>query len=159
MLYSFLLYSKLNQLYVYLHLLFSGFPYHLGHHRALSTSLGSIVSSSILSIVSIVYICQFQSPHSSRTPFFPWYTHICSLHLYLYFSFANKFICIIFLDSTFKWCYMILIFLFLTSLYIRVSRFTHVSAKAQFCSLLWMSNILLYTCTTSSSSVSLLMDI
>ena len=30
------LYSKGNQLYVHIHPLFSGFPSHLGHHRALS---------------------------------------------------------------------------------------------------------------------------
>ena len=31
----FLLYSKVNQLYVYIYLLFFGFLYHLGHYRAL----------------------------------------------------------------------------------------------------------------------------
>ena len=33
---QFLLYSKVNQLYVFIHPLFFGFPSHLGHHRALS---------------------------------------------------------------------------------------------------------------------------
>ena len=33
---SFLLYSKVNQLYIYIYPLFFGFPSHLGHHRALS---------------------------------------------------------------------------------------------------------------------------
>ena len=32
----FLLYSKVNQLYVYIYPLFFGFPSHLDHHRALS---------------------------------------------------------------------------------------------------------------------------
>ena len=36
MLCQFLLYSKVNQPYTYTHLLFFGFPSHLGHHRALS---------------------------------------------------------------------------------------------------------------------------
>ena len=36
MLCSFLLYSKVNQLYVYIYSLFFVFPSHLGHHRALS---------------------------------------------------------------------------------------------------------------------------
>ena len=31
---QFLLYSKVNQPYVYMHSLFFGFPSHLGHHRA-----------------------------------------------------------------------------------------------------------------------------
>ena len=33
----FLLYSKVNQLYIYTYPLFFGFPSHLGHHRALSS--------------------------------------------------------------------------------------------------------------------------
>ena len=33
---KFLTYSKVNQLYVYIHSLFFGFASHLGHHRALS---------------------------------------------------------------------------------------------------------------------------
>ena len=37
MLYKFLLYSKVTQLYVYIYPLFCGFPPHLGHPRALST--------------------------------------------------------------------------------------------------------------------------
>ena len=37
MLCKFLLYSRVNQLYVYIYPLFCGFPPHLGHHRALST--------------------------------------------------------------------------------------------------------------------------
>ena len=36
MLYWFLLYSKVNQLYVHIYPLFFGFPSHLGHHRSLS---------------------------------------------------------------------------------------------------------------------------
>ena len=36
MLCYFLLYSKVNQLYVYIYPLFLRFPSHLGHHRALS---------------------------------------------------------------------------------------------------------------------------
>ena len=32
----FLLHSKLNQLYIYIYVLFFRFPSHLGHHRALS---------------------------------------------------------------------------------------------------------------------------
>ena len=36
MLCQFLLYSKVNQLYVHIYPLFFGFPSHLGHHRALN---------------------------------------------------------------------------------------------------------------------------
>ena len=37
MLCYFLLYSKVNQLYIYIYSLFFSFPSHLGHHRALSS--------------------------------------------------------------------------------------------------------------------------
>ena len=36
MFYSFLLYNKVNQLFVYIYPLFFGFPSHLGHYRAFS---------------------------------------------------------------------------------------------------------------------------
>ena len=36
MLYQFLLYSKVNQLYIHIYLLFFGLPSHLGHQRSLS---------------------------------------------------------------------------------------------------------------------------
>ena len=42
MLYQFLLYSKLNQFYVYIYALFFRFPSHLGHHRSLSRVLYGI---------------------------------------------------------------------------------------------------------------------
>ena len=57
----------------------------------------------------------------------------------------NKFICIIFLDSTYK-CYMIFVFICLTSLSIIISRYVMLLQMASFCSLLWLSNILLYVC-------------
>ena len=46
-----------------------------------------------------VYICQI---HSSIhfTPFPPWY--ICFLHIWLYICFTNRFMSIVFLDSTYK---------------------------------------------------------
>ena len=49
-----------------------------------------------------MYVCQFQSPNPSHIPHFPLGIHKCSLHLCLYFCFANKLICTIFLDSTYK---------------------------------------------------------
>ena len=47
-------------------------------------------------------------------PFLPWNPYIHSLCLSLYFCFANKFICIVLLDSTYKQYYTIFVFLFLT---------------------------------------------
>ena len=88
-----------------------------------------------LSILYIlVYICQSQTPRSSHhhhpTPAFPpWYPYVCSLHLCLYFCLANRFICTIFLDSTYMRQYMIFVFLWLTSLCMTVSRSIHVSTN------------------------------
>ena len=94
-----LLHSKVNQQYFYIYPLFSGFPSHLGHHRALSRVPCAVQQVLILYILSIVYICQSQF---ILAPFPPWYLYICSLHLCLYFCFANKIIqSIFFLDSTY----------------------------------------------------------
>ena len=50
---QFLLYSKVNQLHVFIQPLFLGFPFHLGHYRTLS-SLYCTVGSHQLSILYIV---------------------------------------------------------------------------------------------------------
>ena len=53
-------------------------------------------------------ICQPQSPNSSHhhhrpaPPLPPWCPYVCSLHLCLYFCPANRFICTIFLGSTYN---------------------------------------------------------
>ena len=60
------------------------------------------------------YICQSQSPNLSHPSSPTWYPYICREHLCLYSCFADRFICIIFLDSTYTLYYMILVFLFLT---------------------------------------------
>ena len=66
------------------------------------SSLCYTVCSHQLSVLYIVlYICQSQSPNPSHPLFPPWYPYICSLRLCLSFCFANKFIYIIFLDSTY----------------------------------------------------------
>ena len=46
----------------------------------------------VLYMVSVVYVCQSQSPSSSHLPFPAWYPYVCSLHLYLYFCLATKII-------------------------------------------------------------------
>ena len=75
MLCQFLLYSKVNQLYVYIYPLIFGFPSHLDHHSIESSFLSYAVGSqqlSILYVVSIVCRCQSQSP--SLYP--PLYSHM-----------------------------------------------------------------------------------
>ena len=64
-------------------------------------------------IHSSVYISTLSPIHPTSS--FPlWYTQVCSLHLYLYFCFADKFICTIFLDFTYKQYYAVFVCLFLT---------------------------------------------
>ena len=75
--------------------------------------------------------------------------HMFVLYVCLCFCFANKFICIIFLHPTYKQCYMICVFLCLTYS-VWVSRSVHISANGTVLFLLWLSNIPLYICITSS---------
>ena len=82
---------------------FFEFPLHSGHTEQWLEFLvlysRFFISLSVLYLV--VYICQSQSPNSFQPPFPPWYLYICSLHLCLYFCFANKIIFNIFLESTY----------------------------------------------------------
>ena len=61
------------------------------------------------------------------------------------FHFVNKFL-YPFLDSTYKWYHMIFVFLCMV-----ISRSMHVLQMAIFHSVLWLSNILIYICTTPLS--------
>ena len=63
---------------------------------------------SILYKISIVYICQSQTPNSSHLSFSSWYPYICSLSLCLYLSFTNKIIYTIFINSTYMYQYTII---------------------------------------------------
>ena len=93
-----------------------------------------------------VHICQSQSLSSSHPP------HLVIMFvLYICDSIsdlqANKFICIIFLDSTHKQYYVIFAFLFLTSLCMTVSRPIRISAIGTISFLLlaeWYSIVYMY---------------
>ena len=146
MLCQLLLYSKVNQLYVYMHPPF-GFSSYLGHHRALGRALFYTQH-----YIYVNHNLQFIPPHPGQYP----YVH--SLCLCLYFCFANKFICIIFLDSTNKQYYMIFVLLFLTTLLCIPGPLMSLQI-AQLHSSLWLSSIPLYICITSSLSILLLMYI
>ena len=67
------------QLCVSIYPFFSGFPSHSGHHRARSFLCNTVGShqSSILHIVSIVYMCQTISPNSCHPSLSPWYPYAC----------------------------------------------------------------------------------
>ena len=65
----------------------------------------------------------------------------------------------LFLDSTYKQCHMVFVFLCLTLLSMTISRSIHVAANGIILFFLWLSNIPLYICITSSLSIPLSMDI
>ena len=124
----FLLHSKVNQLYMYIYPLLLGFLFHLGHHRALSR-VSSGIQQVLISYLLYTEQCIYVNPnlpihpapsspsgvHSfSMLSMSVCSTSVCSLCLCLYFCFANKFICTIFLDFTYKQYYTIFVFLFLT---------------------------------------------
>ena len=100
---QFLLYSKVNQLYVYIYPLFVGFPSHLGQHRALNR-VPCAIKQGLTSYLFYTQQCIHVNPNlpiHPTPPYPPWCPYVCSLHLCPYFCFANRFICTIFLDSTY----------------------------------------------------------
>ena len=117
---QFLLFSKVNQLQVYIHPLSFVFPFHLGHHRALSSIPWAIQQVPI----SYLFYTQYQqcihvNPNlpihpPTPSPAFLSGAHTFVLYICLSFCFANKFICTISLHSTHMRHYTILVFLFLT---------------------------------------------
>ena len=89
MLCQFLLYSKVNQLYVYIYSLFFRFPSHLSHHRALSSlcyTAGSHQLSvlfcfltSLLEYNCFTMVCQFLLYNKVNQLYIHIYPHIPSL--------------------------------------------------------------------------------
>ena len=76
-----------------------------------------------------MYACQYQSPNVFHAT--PVGIHVCSLHLFLYFCFANKIIYTIFLDSTYMHNNIQYLFFsfWLTSFFTLVFRSIHSSAN------------------------------
>ena len=66
--------------------------------------------------------------------------------MWICLCFVNKFICIIFLDSTYKQYHIVFVFLWLTSLVMIIFRSTHVAANGNSSSFLWLSNISVHIC-------------
>ena len=98
-------------------------------------------SRSLLSILCIVgYIFQPQSSSLSLFPI-PSGNHQFVFYICDYCCFVNKFICTIFLDSTFI---IYLSFSVLTSLSMIISRSIHVTANGIISFFLWLSNTPLY---------------
>ena len=131
----------------------SGFPSHLGPHRALSRVPCALqfIPFSGLFIHSGVHMSAPVSQFiPSPSPLGNWKL---VFYTYDYFCFANKFVCIIFQDSRYKWHYMIFVFLFLTSLCMTLCRSIHVVANginpflfvAESCSTVYMYHIFIHS--------------
>ena len=83
MLYYFLLYSKVNQLYIYICPLFLKFPSHLGNHRALSRVPYVLISYLFYMCINSVYM---SIPISQFIPFLPFSHGIHTFVLYVCLS-------------------------------------------------------------------------
>ena len=94
----------------------------LGYHSVLGRDTCATYSKfasvvyfihSISNVYVSIPLSQFLPPH----PFPPWYPYIRFLCLCLYFCFADKFICILFLDSIYKRYHTVFVFLTYFTLY------------------------------------------
>ena len=149
-----------------------GFPSHLSHHRALGEFPALCGRSSLLiSFIQSAKSVYMATPISQFTPlpFSPWYLYSCSLPPYLYFCFVNKIIytslfrfhvCASIYNICFSSIYNICFSLsdLLHSVWQSLGPSTSPQ-MTQFHSFLWLSNIPLYICTTSSLPIPLLMNI
>ena len=92
----------------------------------------------------VVCIWQFQSPNLSVTSPFPTDNHKLLFYICDSICFVNKFICAIFLDSTYTWYHMIFVFLWLTvTHYDNLCIHPHCCKLALFCSFLGLGNTFL----------------
>ena len=146
---SFLLYSKVNQLYMYIwHLSFEiSFPFRSPRITEWSSLCCPVGSHSPL-FYTQWRVCQSQSSSSFYSPVPSWCSYICSLCLCLYFYFANRFIGTIF--SRFYIYVLIYNICFslcdlLHSVWQTRGLSTSLQA-AQFHSFFWLSNIAQYMC-------------
>ena len=125
MLYQFLLYNKVNRLYVYIDPYIPSrgsipLPPSLSHPSRLSQSTKLIslcyaVASHQLSVLQlVVYICQCYSLTMSQPPLPPRCPQVRSQHLHLYSCPTTRFMSTIFLDSIYMCQHTVFVFLFLT---------------------------------------------
>ena len=99
----FLLYNRVNLLYIHIYPLFFRFYSHIGHYRVLSRVPCAVQQ---VLVVYLFYVCQWISINAKFLIYpplpFPFrYSLVCFLCLSYYFCFVNKFICFIFLDPTY----------------------------------------------------------
>ena len=88
--------------------LFFGFPARLGHHRALNRS--PVLYSSFWLVMYFIHHSVYLNPNLLIHPTphfqpFPFSVHKFVLYICVYFCFANKLICTVFLESIYMWYY------------------------------------------------------
>ena len=90
--------GKVNQPHIYIYPVFLGLLSHLGHHRTLSR-ISCAVWQALISYLFYTYQGAFANQglpiHPTLLPSLV--SYVCSLHLHLYFCFANKFIYVLLL--------------------------------------------------------------
>ena len=120
------------------------------------------VSHQLSNLHMIVYICQCYSLDSSHPLLSPLCPEDCPLHLHLYSCPSNMFISTIFLNPIYIYilvydtCFSLSVLLHSIEQALGSStsiQMTHIHSS------LWLSNILLYICTTTSLSIHLSMVI
>ena len=144
MLCQFQLYHKVNQLYVYIHPLFFGFPFHSGHHRALS-GVPYAIQQALGSYLSYTQSqqCILVNPNF---PTHPTLSSCLSIHMFALYGWV--FISALQISSSVSFFQISLIsdiiqyafFSFwLTLLSMTVSRSIHIFENSKFFSFLWLS--------------------
>ena len=127
------------------------------HHRTLSWApcvMQQLPTTYLFYTWQCIHVNATLSVHPTVT--LPLCPHVCSLYIC-----ANRFISTTSLSTPYicvNICHLFFSF-WLTSLCLTISRSIHTSLHGPISFFLWVSNILLYICTTSSLSVRLSMDI
>ena len=128
---QFLLYSKVTQLHIYIHslshILFHHIPSQVTRHSSLCCTAGFHCLSTPNAIICIYQPVTPSPSHYLPAP--PWQS-LFSMSLFLFCRWVH--LCHI-LDSRYKW-YMVFVFLWMSSLSIKISSSIHVAAMALFCS-------------------------
>ena len=126
-------------------------------HQVKLLVLYSKPSLAIHSTQSNMYIVNPNLPISPTHPFPAWYPYICSLPS-VSLSLLCKQVHLYHFSRFYIYVLMYVNYICFSSLCMTLSRYIHISANGTVLFLLWLSNIPLYTCTTSSLSISLLID-
>ena len=125
--------------------LFLTCPLHSGHHRALSSPVRNSGFSLVICLCTVPAVYMSLSVSRCVPPLFPtWCLSVCSLHLCL---------CALQLGPFFWILHVSINAQYFSDLLHSVWQFLNPSTSLQmtlFSSFLWLSNILLYVCATSS---------